>query len=396
MLTADGVVVMEVANNAKVNDTIVYTSGKSCAYDDQNQLVHDAQCGDVCAFDAEGNIPTGTVVKYTKKASGALSTIVTAGHGGADADFTGAMSTVANAEFEAENSKLDGAGYLDADAKVFAIDRSDAKESKMLTVADFEDKNDYTVLGMFATEKADDNDMVVVDAAAFKAAGATSGIAVITGVSETSNDEGEEVLGVSYYVNGEEVEGLTDAETAAAVTNLTIGDVVKIKATNGVITSIKFIANFVEDIRVADVVTDYTTGGYTPDYTPAADEKFAAGIAKAYKKSSNQITFEGATSADSDDETYKLLGDANKYVIDFTAADDIVIGTTGSYKYFKNIYEDAVGGDTFTVKKNGSVIDAAATASEAIALTDYVVVREYDGRVTDVVIIRGADTVTKN
>jgi hypothetical protein len=402
MLTADGVVVMEVKNNAKLNDDTIYTTGND-HYDEEGEATAcDEGC--VCAEAAAVALDMNTIVKYTKNASGALSTIVTAG---ATDDFEGEMLEEAvPAEFEAENSKLDGAGYLDADAKVFAIDLSDAKESKMLTVADFEDKNEYSVLGLFATDKADDNDMVVVNAAAFKAAGATSGIAVITGVSETSNDEGEEVLGVSYYVNGEEVEGLTDADTAA-VSGLTIGDVVKIKATNGVITSIKFIANFDEDIRLADDLYEEEeliamAGEIVPtvgDYDVAEDEKFAAGTAITYKKTSNQITLADLDGEEGDlfnGGTFKLLSDANKYVIDFTAADDIVIGTNGSYKYFKNIYEDAVGTDRFTVKKNGEVLASAATAAEAIALTDYVVVREYDGRVTDVVIIRGADTVSRN
>lgn len=390
MLTADGVVVMEVKNNARLNDEVIYTTGNDHYDEEGDPTACDEGC--VCAEAAADAIPVGTIVKYTKNASEALSTIVTAG---ATDDFEGEMFEEAiSAEFEAENSKLDGAGYLDADAKVFAIGgaiedtTTDAKDSKMLTVADFEDKNDYTVLGIFATDKADDNDMVVVAVEGFTAAGATSGLAVVTGVSETSNDEGEEVWGITYYVNGEEVEGLTDAETAEG-TMPTIGDVVKVKATNGLITSIKFVANFTEDIRNANGTMAAVTSNYV---STTEDEVFGKGTATAYKKSSSQITL-------GEDGTFKLLSDANKYVVDFTAADDIVIGTTGSYKYFENIFKDIDDVETdysYKLKKNGSTLTGTFTADEALARTDYVVVREYDGRVTDVVIIRGIDSVTRD
>jgi len=435
MLTADGVEVLEVKNNAKkiingndpTTDVKLYESGVACTDTSGDGKIdeNDAHSHN-CAWSVIKNnkIPTDVIVKYTQSSNGALSTIVVAG---ATDDFED-LGHAGTAAFDAENSRILGVGYIDADAKIFAIDSTDAKESKILTVADFEDENDYTVYAMYATDDADDSDMVVVNAAAFKTAGATSGLAVITGVSETSNDEGDEVWGLTYYLNGEEVEALTDADTATG-TKPTVGDVVKVKISNGVVTSVKYVYNLADGIRDFDnegAMKIVRRGDYVP--TDPSKEVFAAGTAVSFKKTSNQITlgdvdangvavevYEDVLDSDGNpvdadgdgetdqilvdwEDTFKLLDTANKYVIDFTATGDITVGTSGSYKYFANIYDDVKNGtgNNYEVKMNGSVLKDPATASEAIALTDYVIVRAYEGKVTDYVIIRGADTVTKN
>ena len=398
LLTSEGnIEYMDLKNNAKLDGAVVYTTAGT-----NNTTAADAAAAlDATLGDWDDNAATeetygmevtdGYVVRYTKTSDNKLSTINKADPE-SDPNYKFIAKDAESGEFDADLNKLEST-YIDTDAIIFAIDADDATDSKVVKLADFEDKNDYTVYKVYATNKADDNDIIVVDAAGFTTAGATAGLAVIAGVGETVNDDEEAVLDITYYVNGEKVDALTTAEVYDDVVDaLSVGDIVKVKMTGDVVSDIAMVYDFSDSVRSASGAFVATA----MEYSLNENEEIAGGIAKTYHKNSKLITFEGATAADDDDVSYKLADNANKYVINFNADAEPVVSTQGSYKYFAALYDDANAAATFTMKKGNTVLAATADVDEALALTDIVYVREYDGKVTDIVIIKGADSCVKN
>ena len=375
LLTADGVELLTVKNNAKLDGSVFYT---------KNGHADNCGSGCVCASAAVTALDTavaadGKVVMYTKNATGEISTLDFA-----DADkLTKVATSVGEVAYDAENSKL-GTRYIDADAIVFYVN-ADAKLSTVGTLEALEDLNEYDVMAVYATDKAEDNDIVVIDAEDLEVAGATAGLAVITDIGETYNDDEESVYVISYIADGEEVEGvLTTADVKSEVSStLTIGDIVKIKNINGVVTNIKTVFNFDEGVRSGFAAVSASRGVYDAD-AEATDEDIFGGKVTVYKKSSNQATL-------GSDGTFKLTQAKNTYVIDVNNVGDVVVGK-GSYKYFSAIYGDNL---TTNVKVKKGDAEATKTVSDAMEAADYVYVRTYEGKVVDVVIVRGADTVTK-
>ncbi len=405
LLTSEGnIEYMELKNNAKLDGAVIYTTagtGSTTAEDAAVALgaYLDDWDANVATDDTYGidAVADGYVVRYTKNSNGALSTINTA-DSASDPNYKFISKGGDAGEYDADLSKLEGT-YIDADAIIFAIDATDAKDSKIVKVADFEDKNTYTAYQVYATNKADDNDIIVVDADDFTTAGATAGLAVIAGVGETVNDDDETVLALTYYVNGEEFEALTTADVYSDHESwITVGDIVKVKKTGDVVSDVAVVYDFAESVRNADFTYDDTVA---MAYSLNTDEEIAGGIATAYHKNSKLISFTDVDDVDGDtDDTetisYKLADNANKYVINFNVDAEPVVSTQGSYKYFSALYDPANAAETFEVKKGNTVIDASATVAEALELTDIVYVREYDGKVTDIVIIKGIDSCVKN
>ncbi len=377
VLTSDGnIETMALKNNAKLNGEVIYSTSSA------NEVTAEEAAEALGGEDFE---PTeGYVVRYTKNSNGELSTINTADDAD-DENYKFIAKDAESGDFDADLNKLEGA-YIDEDAIIFAIDADDAKASKVVKLADFEDKNEYTVYQVYATNKADDNDIIVVDAAGFTKAGATAGLAVIAGVGTTVNAEEEGVLAVTILVNGEEIDALTTVDVADEVGDvLTVGDIVKVKLTGDVVSDIAMVYDFDESVRV-DGAYDEVDMDYE---ITVDDEEIDGGIAAAYHKNSKLITFESG-------ESYKLVDSANKYVINFNFDGDPVVSTQGSYKYFAALYDEDNADATFTLKKGNRIVAEEITAEDALAYTDIVYVREYDGKVTDIVIIKGIDACTKN
>lgn len=383
MLASDGTIeTMALKNNAKLNGSVIYTTAGT-----NDTTAADAAVAlgatledDELTFD---QVADGYVVRYTKNSKGELATINTADAAN-DPNYKFIAKDAESGDFDADLSKLEGT-YIDTDAIIFAIDAEDAKDSKVVALADFEDKNAYTVYGVYATNKADDNDIIVVDAEDFTTAGATAGIAVIAGVGVTANEDEETVLDIAFYVNGEEVNALTTNDVYDDIADvLTVGDIVKVKLTGDVVSDIAMVYDFAESVRTAEGAYDEVA----MEYALNEDEEIDGGIATAYHKTSKLITFESG-------ESYKLADSANKYVINFNYDGEPIVSTQGSYKYFANLYDEENADANFTLKKGNREIAVDATVEEALALTDIVYVREYDGKVTDIVIIKGADSCVK-
>ena len=383
LLTADGVELLTVKNNAKLDGGVFYTNKNHNAA--EGGACHDA-C--VCTTATMTALDTavaadGKVVMYTKNAAGELSTLDFA-----DDDKLTKVSTTlaADQEYDAEDSEIGSIG-VDADAIVFYVN-ADAKLSTVGTIAALEDKNDYDVLAVYATDKAEDNDIIVIDAAGLELAGATAGLAVITDIGETYNDDEELVYVVSYLVDGAEVEGLlTTEDVKTANADLTIGDIVKVKSVDNVVTSIEVVFDLTESVR-SNFTAVALENAY--DYEEKTDEDIIGGKVTAYNKANNKATIDDVVTSAEVAEV--RLGQAkNTYVIDVNNIGDVTVAK-GSYKYFSAIYGDNL---TTNVKVKKGDAEATKTVAEAMEAADYVYVRKYDNKVVDVVIVRGATSVTK-
>ncbi len=309
VLTDNGVETLEIGNNAKVNDTIVYTENNSCS-DGEHYA-----CDNTCAYKAISAIPVSEVVEFTKNEAGEVVSITTADYSDS---FDGYMYTdPVNAEYDLENGSLNGVGYIDPDTKVFAIDIV-AQNSRVFTIDALEDENYYTVLGMYATTKANDNNIIVVDLASLMSVGATLNIAVITEVGYGTNGDGDDILNLAYFENSDftyaDTVNITDLEIisdryALSPYDISVGDIVKLKLdSNSLVCAIKFVVNFTED-----TVRDYTAKNtvVAVDTAGSGNEVFDGGYVTAYNESKSIATLNSGNQ-------YKLNRAVNTYVIDGT------------------------------------------------------------------------------
>jgi len=407
MLTADGVEVATLKKNADIrvekgNAAANYKVDASTWADENEDEESDGEeFGDLLDdlfIDEEHT--TGKVVKYTKTSAGLISTITLPEY---DDNFVTKDLNGAGLEYDAEDSEIDGK-TIESDAIAFIIDET-AKESKFANVADvLEHEEDYTVYASYGKDNGEIS-IVVFDAATVGAAGNTSGVAVIVSAGTKVNDDNDTVWALEYYYNGElcEADTTADAMDNIDTDELSKGDVVKVKVSGGVITNVGYLWNFAdEDLRGADKMTavDYDGSGYVE----GAKEAFAGGVVVTAKKSSNKVTFADAdyeylgedARIEAGDELKLSTSGANVYVIDETAR-GINVKASGSYTYFKSLYDDEAAGPITVIEKNNmTYIDVDGTCDEvdeAKAAADHVYVRVYDGDVTDVIIVKGADKI---
>ena len=381
MLTDNGVEILEIGNHAKVNDTVIYTENNSCS--DQNHYA----CDNTCAYKAISAIPVNEIVAFIKNDAGKVLSITTAGYSDS---FDGHMYTdPIDAEYDLENGSLNGVGYIDPDTKVFAIDIV-AQNSRVVTLDALEDKNYYTVLGMYATDKANDNDIVVIDLASLMSVGATSNIAVITGVAYNTNENVDAILTLSYFENSEDIYADTVGVTDLAIISedntldaydISAGDIVKLKLdSNGLVCAIKFVVNFTED-----TVRDYNAKNtvVAVDTTGSGNEVFDGGYVTAYNEKKSIATLNTGNQ-------YKLSNAVNTYVIAGTSRFLYIDnGYDTDFSYFDKLYGTEPVALYFSDRASAPDIDNVVVA-EAQKYADHIYVRAYEDRVTDVVILKGA------
>lgn len=335
------------------------------------------------------NLLKGNVIKFSYNPYDKVTKIVCAGFRDDFCVSTTSGYTPATFKYNAASRKFNGYGSLTEDALVYLLDYDAGKHEKIwkiVPVSELVDEGWYTIHKTYKDYDDFDNNIIVLESCF------NLSYTVVSGINETQNEDSETIWNIDYYIDGDEISKLTTPEVAQGKMP-TVGDVVRIIDTSDTVTSLKYIWDFTENIRTASWHMDAVTPG---DYLPASGEVFDGGTAVAYKKSLTQISFADNNDEDTEVQTYKLSQANHVYVIDFTARKDIVVGATGAYMYFRTIYEGVTSTDTFHLEKNSLTIATAATAEEAKALTDYVLLREYNGRVTDYIIIRGIDTVRKN
>lgn len=341
----------------------------------------------------------GSVVKFSKNGSGKVSEIVLPGYQSATGvdtklenkrlafDTTGSYSGVAaTSEFDGDNNKL-GSFYGDKDAIVFFID-TDFDDCTVGTLADLTDKESYPVKAVLADNKADDNNVFVVLGSATKA-GLTTNWAVITEVSEGTVD-GNTIKTISYMTDGKLVEGVDSiawSDVDGTYDTISVGDIVKIKVNGaGKIAAVKCVVDFDLDNSSYAAITPATTNVGT------STETIDGGVVEKYAKNQNVATFASG-------KDFKLSKAENVYVVDTTGRDVTVKkGAASSYRFVEKLYATAAGGTAtagaaITVNgEAGTIGDYTTLNSNNINIyqeyTDKVYVREYDNRLTDVVIIK--------
>ena len=407
MLTADGVKIMPVKSNARFEDAstvdIDFDLTAWVVNDDNSNASSVGTSPSTGGYD-EWNAILGsknTVVQYVTNAAGYITKITEAGHD--TTKFKTSSMSTGSVKYDAENSKFDTtAGYVDADTIVFIVD-GDAANCSVGTLADLDHDNVYAVNLAYADKKAEDTNVIVVTYASIQTS-TTSNIAVIKEVGNGTNKDGEPIYNITYLLGGEEVTADTTADAATTISGLNAGDIVKVKVGSaGTITNLTKVYDFAADVRdfTSASTADATAAAYTNLYQ--AKEVFAGGKVVSYKETSTEIELSrkdntSATAPYNPATTtslFKLSRAENVYVVDATGRALVVKnGSDANYKYFENLYDASMSAETFEVTV-GSTVSTGVSQANALKYADHVYVREYDGRVTDVVIIKGANKITK-
>ncbi len=432
MLTEDGVEILTLKHNAKLNEspstsTQLPINDWTWSDGDSDGKVAAGEVSGTAAAKLSTILGLNTVVKFTKDSNDYLSSITLAGYSkSGDAEFT-AVSGGANDEFDADSYKL-GSRYITDDAMIFIVSSDEAK-CKVVSAADLGNKDKYDVTGgFFMSKSSEDYDMAVISALTFNAASVSSNVAVITGVSTGADDENNTIFALTFLQDGEEKTLYTTEEVYSAINgSINAGDVVKIKTTGDVISNVTFVFDFTEDVRDAGAIagsngldgaieTTYLSGiEFINTAAEGVDEKFIGGKVIGYKDSSEVATFyDSAFATDTKDANgdpgtdgildtvntaktaeIKLGRGVNYYTIDNTGYELVITAEGGST--FNNL-SDAIytaGGLNDICGKDGNIVGGLDDVSDDIAQTyaDYVYVRTYEDKVIDVIVVKGAKNI---
>lgn len=384
MLTKDGVKEIEAASNFDVNKkkvvvkdiSAVSATNISYAYDDADN----AKDYTVDLDDLVGKMVDLTVI------SGEVKKIVVED---ADDDILkkeGEFTGTADEIYVAEDLEVDNVTF-DADTVVFFVEENednteiDKAASYVGTLADIETGS--VIEGAYYSNKkvAEDANILVAVGLGLDI-NAASGLAVITDIVDSSNEDEESIFEMTALYNGEEVALTTTAGVYADYEDaLEIGDIVKIKVNGSkVVTALEIVTDDVNDRAAGETVSA------TIDYSFAAPEAIVAGYASAITKTSKKITVGG--------ETYSLSKFDNIYVIDNTGRKiDIKKGSAASYKFDDRLFDSEYASKKIYVDD----VELGTVEAKADNVADYAIIRDYDdGEVLELVIVKGATYTIKS
>ena len=408
MLTADGVEVLTIKNNAKLNESGTTsnqlpindwvwddTQGNSDTKVDDNEVKGSASgsWGDTKLDILVGGTVVNKVVKFTKDSNGYLSSMTLVGHTKAgEAEFTAPSGFSADAtdankkEYDAESLKL-GTRYITDDAIIFVVDADEAK-CKVVSAADLSDKDKYTVKAFYQSKNSDDCDVAVITAATFNGTSVTANVAVITGISVASDEEYNTIYALTFLQDMEEKTlNTTDAVYTGINSWITIGDVVKIKTTGDVISNVSKVFDFADGVRPAGAIAGSNSmTAAIKGSVGSADEAFYGGKVTEYKDSAELAKIEGTD--------LKIGRGVNYYTIDNTGYELRITADGGStFNNLSDLLYDGTNETTKICDKNGNVVDTVSTDADAQAYADYVYVRTYEDKVIDVIVVKGAKNI---
>ena len=334
LLTANGVDIYDVAEDITYNGV-------------DTEIVADAAtptAGQMKVSSLTGAINT-SMIQYKVNAEGEIDEIETA----AGSEFAQVGSGTHT--WDADNYSL--GGIIDEDAQVLLSTSNVKTESKVGTIADLEDNESYTYI-KFLDDKGEDANVVLITSG-FASVGAGSGVAVVTEVALEVNEEGDDVLYVSYLQDGEEKSAYTNNTVYNAnKSSLTAGDIVKVKTTDGVITSLNTYVGLAEDIYTGITGINKVVNG---------KEEYVFGQASSGNDNTSAVTVR-------DFGSVRLDRAENVYVVDASGKNvKIELGDSSDYLFLDEDY--------------------AGVAS----LEDYLFIRKYDGGVEDVVVVKAAKKV---
>ena len=347
----------------------------------------------------------GQVVKYTKNSSGALKTIVFANY---NDSFESVSYTSATETYDADNYRL--GKYIDKDSKVFFVNKSDADKCSLGTPEDLSDNNTYKVLAFYADSKAEENNIVVIEGNTNTSSKATS-LAVITEAATAKDENDNDIMTLSYIVDGTVVKDvntiddvdIVSGEGKALNVTLNAGDIVRIKTNSaGKISGITVLWDMAEDVR-ADYNTTYATQVTTGDPAGTRDGETLYGGAVTAAKDSDKVYFgkldwnkkdsKGNVIALVDQVTeWVNLGKAkNVYTVQTIREGNVSVKKGGSFNYVKQMFDNT---GSYNFVYNGTEKKDAVNEANLAKYVDHVFVREYDGRIEDVVIVKAPKKVS--
>ncbi|MBE7031760.1 MAG: S-layer homology domain-containing protein [Ruminococcaceae bacterium] len=405
MLTADGVVVKSLANNAalelgatitKDNEENTIPATKEIKLDlDKWNAGADKEMG--TGDDVKGQTiyaeivgMATNVVQYAANSNGYITKITEAGY---DADFVTAGSFAANAEFDSARAKF-GSQKVEADAIVFVTASvSQIDKYAVATLDAFKNEDLYTVTVGYQDKKSDAPNVIVIPATELTTS-ASANVAVVTEAGNSTDAEGNEIYTIKYFIDGEEVTTNTTADVASTVAIPTVGDVVKINITGDAISTLEYVWDF------APVIRDNYDDGSGNAVTLATTTNAVAAKGN-YVRSGLETIYGGIVTDCNDDYQISFANDIwtssavnNKYLDEAKNVYVIEVGSrstvidTGSYRdfsYFEDLYTEAA---SKLYDAEGNFINKTGKANK-VGYGDHVYVREYDGDIIDVVIVKG-------
>ena len=321
------------------------------------------------------------IIKYSVNDSDEITKIILADY---DESLTGGMLAEPwDMEFDATSSSFVNRFDVDPNAIVFSIDEWEAENSYMGTAADLIDGVTYEVWGHYATEDAKAYNIIIVK----RIDGVVSpkaGFAVIENVGTAENMDGERILMVTAFYDGDVIYADTTAEVFDDCERyLTPGDIVKLNInSNGIIDGLKIVFNFEEDIRAKEADSpDGFELFFDEVYSSWGPEIIAGGLVENYQEDSTVATIDGQDFKFSQADSIIVI-DANGRMLNITK------GSASDFKYHEALYTEDVQRVNVTI---GYEEFDDVDVEEARMAADYVFVREYDGRVSDVVIVKGPE-----
>lgn len=401
LITANGAELLTFASSVNVS----LANGNKATFKTSDITSDDVKNDDATQNGFTVKALRGQVVKYTKNSSGALKTIVFAGY---NDSFESVSYTSATETYDADNYRL--GKYIDKDSKVFFVNKSDADKCSLGTPADLSDNNTYKVLAFYADSKAEENNIVVIEGNTNTSSKATS-LAVITSTATAKDENDSDIMTLSYIVDGTVVKDvntiddvdIVSGEGKALNVTLNAGDIVRIKTNSaGKISGITVLWDMAEDVR-ADYNTTYATQKTTGDPAGTRDGETLYGGAVTAAKDSDKVYF-GKLDWNKKDSTGKVialadqvtewvnLGKAkNVYTVQTIREGNVSVKKGGSFNYVKQMFDNT---GSYNFVYNGTETKDAVNEANLAKYVDHVFVREYDGRIEDVVIVKAPKKVS--
>lgn len=347
----------------------------------------------------------GQVIKYTLNSEGKIASIRLANHNDLFERTTyygGYYET-----FDAANLRL--GKYIDEDSLIFFIDLDNVKKCSVGSVSDLEDGENYKVLKIYRDYRTDENNIIVIEGSQNTPSKASS-LAVITDAYKVNDENDECIYKLSYYMDGElkknvETIAVDELDGFYAGKIPSVGDIVKLKINKeGKISGITALWDMREDVRYdAMDATDYANR--VTDGDPAGMRKGETlyGGAVTVARDSDRVYF-GDVDWDKVDSTgYKIsLEDQvdewvniakakNIYTIRTIREGNVSVTNGGSFNYVQKMFDNS--GD-YRFVYDGRITSDVVTKENLPKYVDHVYVREYNGIIEDVVIVKAPKKVS--
>lgn len=359
LLTANqGVAIWNVATSVKINDDTYKVEDQSA------EIARLVNVGDVITYTLSGDkVKTITTPNFYED------------------EFQSV--TLNGYEYDADGLRF-GKRDVDEDTVVLLYDTADPDDSMVSTIAALVDEETYSGALAFAdSSDYEALDLLVITDYSGKF-GAASSFAVISDVYESQNEAEEDIYTIEFVMNGETKTANTTSKVYSnidGVFKLNQGDVIKVKMNAaGEISDAMMVVDFAEGVRdkydsnkKAVAITEKISAAAKT----AEDEEYIIAPVADYKTSTKNLTL-------ADGRSFKLSNANNVIVIDPSRNNMVSAGSIGDIEYDKYLKYA-----TSNIENSDDEVIAYAGATDG--LRDYVVIRVYEDKVEDVVIVKAYD-----